>query len=294
MKLIILYASILLFAGNCYSQCRAEAGLDKHLCHDGTTNTQVSLGGNPTAALGTPPFTYEWRIDPIPFVAGTTSPAYHAHHLLDDTTSANPTLLYDCPADSVLFHVTVTDANNCVSTDSCWVSYSCFGSFLVGYTYTIDQGDSVYLNENTLIGSNYNPMSYEWSPSHGLSQTNIEKGFWASPDSSIFYNVTVTDAKGCQYQENAFYDIIVGALGAKENSLNQIKIYPNPVENVLFLDLDPQNPLNKVELYSLEGKLLMTKDNPSNQINFEKHPSGSYYLKMYFKESSSIQQLIKK
>lgn len=294
MKLIILYASILLFAGNCYSQCRAEAGVDKHLCHDGTTNTQISVGGNPTAALGTPPFTYEWRIDPIPFVVGTTSPAYHAHHLLNDTTVANPTLLYDCPGDSVMFYVTVTDANNCVSTDSCLVTYSCFGSFLVGYTYTINQGDSVYLNESTLIGSNYNPMSYEWSPTHGLSQTNIEKGFWAKPDSSIFYDITVTDTKGCQYKEEAFYSIIIEPLGVKENNQNIINTYPNPVEDILFLDLDSQTPLLKIEVYSVTGELMLTEDNPINSINFENISPGNYFLKMYFKNSTSTQKLIKK
>jgi len=63
----------------------------------------------------------------------------------------------------------------------------------------------------------------------------------------------------------------------------KVSIYPNPVNDELKLSSD--RFLDKVELFDIEGKLLLTS--PTVPISLKHLPKGSYILKLYFSGSNT-------
>jgi len=225
MKQIAVF--LVLFLGNITStnaQCIANAGPDQVGCNANGFDS-LQLGGNPTA-IGNGPFTYAWESH---FSIGSFN--LYASDFLDDTTSANPKLISDV-YDQV-FYVTVTDSIGGYCTDSVLINYSSFMYHLGGCkTYFINQGDSVFCSGwMNPIGS-LPPFTYLWQPSHGLRDSTSE-AFWAKPDSSISYRVTVTDSAGCSATGPDVYCIVVNKMGVDENisSKNAVRVFPNPAKN---------------------------------------------------------------
>lgn len=79
-----------------YPVVEADAGIDKTVC----AGIGISIGGSPTAKLGTSPFTYLW------------SPTTY----LISSTVANPTAT-PTVSGNITYTVTLTDANGCTDTD---------------------------------------------------------------------------------------------------------------------------------------------------------------------------------
>lgn len=64
----------------------------------------------------------------------------------------------------------------------------------------------------------------------------------------------------------------------------QIKLYPNPVNEQLIVEVENAGPeaVGTLQLYEISGKLLYTKANLSakNQLNFSGRASGNYIMKI--------------
>lgn len=82
-------------------QLIVNAGIDTFMY----AGDSMTLGGNPTATGGTPPFTYQWS-------PGTG---------LDDATKANPIAF---PGSSTTYTLTVTDATKCQYSDQVYLKVS--------------------------------------------------------------------------------------------------------------------------------------------------------------------------
>ncbi len=110
-----LYSTILLLAGlflsqECFPQLVIDAGNDTAFC--ASNWEEASFGGSPSALGGTEPYTYAWSAEYE--YAGRT---YTASHMLVDTTVANP-VFSSSFNDSVVFHLSVTDAKDSIANDS--------------------------------------------------------------------------------------------------------------------------------------------------------------------------------
>jgi PKD repeat protein len=141
----------------------ADAGPDQDVC----LGASVVIGGSPAASGGTPPYTYNWTP-----VTG-----------LNATYIANPTA---SPTTTTNYSLTITDSLGCkacdcvivtVDTPTCHISASPSDSVCESTTVTLteDGGDAV-----------------SWSWSTGASTQSIQV------TSNGTYNVTITDAYGCQ------------------------------------------------------------------------------------------------
>ncbi len=122
---------------SCFAQLIADAGRDTAVCEDVTV---LTIGSNPTAKGGVPPYTYTW--------SGSTNLSYlifTASFMLEDTTVANPVFKERAIPESVVLYVTVKDANDIVAIDSISVRKSGFGAFLGECRHYISLGDSVQL-----------------------------------------------------------------------------------------------------------------------------------------------------
>lgn len=230
MKLPATISLILLqtlFVSECFSQLSTEAGNDTAVCAD--SPSLLTIGGNPTATGGVPPYQYAW--------SGTfesNGQVYSASFMLEDTTVANPVFKKGAIPDSVLLFVTVIDLEDEIEIDSILVRQSRYFICLGECRHDIAEGDSIVIEPCCLEGG-IPPLKYEWSPSASLSDSTI-KNPWAKPSKSTNYRVTITDMAGCQASTSTSVAVIPASL----NELNKqpdISIYPNPTSTVLNIEV---------------------------------------------------------
>lgn len=145
-----------------------DAGPDQTIC-DGVP---VAIGGSPTST--TPGVTYAW------------SPAA----TLTNASISNPVAQ---PATSTTYTVTVTDGNNCTSTDQVTVNVNSNPTADAGSDLSICEGNSIQIG-----GSPTGPAgaTYLWDNAASLSATNVANPT-ANPTVTTTYSVTVSNGNGC-------------------------------------------------------------------------------------------------
>jgi gliding motility-associated-like protein len=151
----------------------ADAGTNKVFCAN--SNGCVTIGGNPTAVGGQPPYLYQW--------APITN--------LSDATIANPCAN---PLNTTTYYLTVTDQLGCNMMDSMTVVVSPLIAVNAGVDTAICTGTSIVLGGNPAVVGGTTPYSYAWSL--GAFPSNIANPT-ATPVSSSSYTLTVTDSLGC-------------------------------------------------------------------------------------------------
>ncbi|MFD1605711.1 T9SS type A sorting domain-containing protein [Flavobacterium artemisiae] len=81
-----------------------------------------------------------------------------------------------------------------------------------------------------------------------------------------------------------------------ENQLRTFKIYPNPVQNVLYIE-SPENKIDLIKIYSIDGKEVIRLKNTEHQSSLEISTSslshGMYLLEINSEEKKEIQKFIK-
>ena len=281
-------------------QCVADAGPDKVVCCDYAYGVDTNfIGGSPTAFGGTPPYTYIWEAHHVYTLGGYTE-ILPASWFLNDTTIANPSVINFEDNPPVEFYLTVIDANNTVSKDTVKVDFSIYGYFW-GYSgYQIMQGDSVYLwGIQTVLGG-IPPFEYLWRPNHGLTDSTTLSGFWAKPDYSTSYYITVTDSAGCVAVGTTSYEVIVIPVSVEEYLSENFKIVltPNPVDDILTINIEPNNfNFLLLNIYDLSGHIIVNKiiENQTNKIDLNELETGIYLYEMINKRQIvSKGKLVKK
>lgn len=61
-----------------------------------------------------------------------------------------------------------------------------------------------------------------------------------------------------------------------------ISIYPNPVNNILTVVTPKGEKVNKIQLFSLDGKIISDQQIQNNQVDLSNLPQGTYILKTDF------------
>jgi hypothetical protein len=79
--------------------------------------------------------------------------------------------------------------------------------------------------------------------------------------------------------------------GIDEVLSTQLKIFPNPAKNDIFIKSDLQ--IEKVELYSLTGVLMMSDNNFTGKIFVSALPLGIYLLKVYTDKGWVVSKVVK-
>lgn len=167
------------------STLQAEAGNAGVVC--AAANTPVQLGGNPTAAGGTAPYSYAWSNGA----------------LLSDSTAPNPIATV---SSTTTFYVTVTDSKGCVAIDSVTVTQNVSPIADAGADTTLCSGFGVVLGGSPTATSGTGPYQYSWTPTLGLNANNVANPL-AVPLVTTVYTVLVTDANGCQITDNVVVTI---------------------------------------------------------------------------------------
>ena len=78
---------------------------------------------------------------------------------------------------------------------------------------------------------------------------------------------------------------------SKEESSFNFKIFPNPTNNLIQIEIENFNGSFEVELYDLSGKLLETNNNTN--LSLADYPSGVYSLKVNYRDKVKRLKIIK-
>lgn len=275
MKKIILLIFLTSSVLSLKSQCFVELGLPQHGCIGYFGYDTINIGSNLMLTSGTPPFTYLWQANYVHKVGSIVTYLY-ASDLLNDTTLSNPE--YITYYDSVVFKLTVTDAlgNSCI--DSLLVFNSNIQTHLAYLTPSILYGDSVYLDFTPNLFGGIAPLDYLWRPNHGLKDSTKDRGFWAKPDSSIAYYLTVTDSVGCTATAPPLYFVIVNHIGIDENELNnQVKVFPNPTKGIVNITSKDLH-IEGMSICNVLGQQVYFSSLFQEQIDISSFPEGLYIL----------------
>lgn len=82
-------------------------------------------------------------------------------------------------------------------------------------------------------------------------------------------------------------------LSLQENQLlNTISIYPNPVEDILYIQTNEK--VLKVEIYDISGRILSSNSVSNNKFDLSELITGNYILKLYTEKGITNTKIVKK
>jgi len=115
-----------------------------------------------------------------------------------------------------------------------------------------------------------------------------------NPTTNTTYCVTGTDANGC----TAYLCYTVSATdGVEELEIEDygIKIYPNPANTEITIELKDRRQKTEVSIFNLTGEELFKQQTTNNkqQINISILPSGIYFVKIVNEQGVSVGKFVK-
>ena len=108
-----------------------------------------------------------------------------------------------------------------------------------------------------------------------------------------FFDIVLSGGSDNNYQ----YTLVNGRLevtvinGINNIEAGKISIYPNPTQNDIFIKSDL--PIEKVEIYSLTGTLLLFENNFNEKISVSALSQGVYLLKVYTDKGVVVSKIVK-
>ncbi len=271
--LLIALIQMLTFGGNA-QLLLVDAGANRHLCNtpNGLTGDTV-LGGDIVVLGGLPPYTYEWSFDYSTFWY-----TFQASDIMNDSTLAHPVIIrsiHQNTLDLPSLTLKVTDALGATGYDTVKVTFSDFVVNLDYWSIGINQGDSIFLDKGSNVGGGIHPLHYHWTPEQGVLNPD-ELYFWTKPNSSVVYNVVVTDSMGCVLQGPPFYYIYVRSVGVDElTGHSPLKILQS-TNGTIEVQLPDTCQLLGLTLLSASGQQMLTSQ--SNRLDVNTLSRGVYII----------------
>lgn len=145
----------------------------------------VTLGANPAATGGQTPYTYSW------------SPTNN----LSNPTIANPIISAYTFNETRVYTLTVTDANNCVSTSRDTIIPYPQLTVDAGANRNACVGSSITLGGTPTVSNGTGPYNYSWTPTTGILNPTSSNPSLTVTVARTYY-VTVTDANGCTNRDS--------------------------------------------------------------------------------------------
>ncbi len=153
---------------------------------------------------------------------------------------------------------------------------------------------NIIVNADTLTCDDPNAVSFQWYLNNVLIIGADQINYVASQSGN--YTVISTDFIGCTGTSSTIY---VSLTGINELKNNEINIQPNPFHNEFTLATSANNGIiNSIQIYSVDGRLVYTKDKPSilsgkYKIDLSKLENAVYFLKIKTSTNNFNQVIIK-
>lgn len=134
----------------------------------------------------------------------------------------------------------------------------------------------------TAVGSEYTTEHSSWTEVT-LPLPNKSATYYVAFEGKSNY------ARGLNLDNISVYD--ANNLSTKEAAKAEVKIYPNPVKDIL--NIQTSEKINSIQVYSLTGKLLKTFNNNDRQFNLSDLTKGVYLLRVKYTGYDQSYKIIK-
>lgn len=74
------------------------------------------------------------------------------------------------------------------------------------------------------------------------------------------------------------YQTVLQVLGVSELEKDNVKIYPNPTADFIYVKLNSKSKIEDIEVYDLSGKLVIKTKLNSEKIDLKNLPLGTYMI----------------
>jgi endo-1,3(4)-beta-glucanase len=201
---------------------------------------------------------------------------------------------------SQIVNITVVAVQACSETSN----DSQQGSFSAGFTAVFETvGTNVNITFELLDTNRSGVIAYLWkqNPFGEVEMDNVGGLKFKKTLGGLYSGETITYAckfafaGGVAVTKYISYEVgsSCGSLSIVDESMDtQIVMYPNPVNNKLFIKSQSED-LIKVEIYSVFGNLVKSATNNLNEINVEDLSSGLYLIQIYTLKGSISKKLLK-
>ncbi len=132
------------------------------------------------------------------------------------------------------------------------------------------------------------------------SHTEFERDYFGYfiPDESFEYSIS-TNPNNPNEQELILslapgFDLTYRniELSISENKAVAFKIYPNPVSETLFITSE-NNTIEKLNVYSINGKLILSEKEDTNQLDVSALSKGLYFVEITSENGVAVQKFVK-
>ncbi|PKA82596.1 putative secreted protein (Por secretion system target) [Ulvibacter sp. MAR_2010_11] len=163
-------------------------------------------------------------------------------------------------------------------------------------------------SENQLVEldvSQNTSLEFLWCHENSLTSLNLKNGnnvvlnYMRAENNPNLSCIQVDDVDYANQQTNWLKDGSAVyseecALGVENMELSsQIFVYPNPVEELLFIESTLSIEIESLKMYNLLGELILSKTKDFTQTDVSALKSGMYFLKVSTEAGSSTKRVIK-
>lgn len=177
-------------------------------------------------------------------------------------------------------------------------------TYNISYKYSNTEQNQIPVSLNFSTGLDENISthtilkSYSPNTNNGISyNTNyITENLQFTPITSGTYYFGFSTISGLTSGYLHFDDFsVTTTLNTSEFNMDNIKIYPNPTDNILFIDTT-EKQINKIEIFDLQSRLLQTinENKDKYQIDISNYTSATYLLKITTDKGSQSVKILKK
>ena len=218
------------------------------------------------------------------------------------TDTAMDVLIYDFSlniGDTIIYYAlgdivvkTVVVRTEAVNIPVGWSGYSSVSHQYNESDTIVTLSDNSYRKQMFLHGLTYNAKEYVWIEGVG-SIRGFDEGTQISL-SDYGYGILLcfADSSGAAYQSGFDFDdepddCFNNGFGGdvQEREMLDIRIYPNPADDILFIELSGGAGIANVALYDLHGRIMNSPNSSNSPFNLQtldvkSVPAGTYILRV--------------
>lgn len=159
---------------------------------------------------------------------------------------------------------------------------------VVGDVMLLGSTDYIVMTERKFPVLLYKKVDGTWlyqNTFYGLGEDATDDQFGYSIALSSNFAVIGAPQEGAIATGKAYY--FGGFLNTNNFQENAFQIFPNPVKEFVNVKNNSAFEIDTVELYSITGKLLFTKNSNFDQISLAQFSTGMYFLKLNFNKTGT-------
>jgi len=148
------------------------------------------------------------------------------------------------------------------------------------------------LEDNSVQFTDVSPNAVEWFWDFGNGLTSTEQNPITQYEQTGIYQVEFQAINSLGCIDSEFLEIqVVEVLGIEENTKYALRLYPNPVRNMLIIEMNvPSNIIRIIDIY---GNIHYETQSPTTSIDISTLPQGLYILQININRAIQSHRFLK-